>query len=76
VEQKEYFHHTGYPGGGRTESFEHMLKRKPSLVVEHAVKGMLPKSKLGRKIIKKLKVYAGNEHPHTAQQPKEFNLPY
>ncbi len=71
---KEYFHYTGYPGGGRMESFKSMMSRKPALVVEHAVKGMLPKTKLGRQIIKKLKVYPGAEHVHAAQMPKEYKI--
>lgn len=74
-DQKEYFHYTGYPGGARFKKFTEMINTKPEYVVEHAVKGMLPKNKLGRQIVKKLKVYAGSEHPHVAQKPKviEFN---
>ena len=68
--QKEYFHHTGYPGGARYKKFSEMIKTKPEFVVEHAVKGMLPKNKLGRQIAKKLKVYSGSEHPHVAQKPQ------
>lgn len=75
-EQKEYFHHTYYPGGGRVKSFKEVMKTRPAFVIEHAVKGMLPKTKLGRAIIKKLKVYAGEEHPHAAQKPVLFELPY
>jgi large subunit ribosomal protein L13 len=76
VEQKEYFHNTGYPGGGRMRSFKQLIQTKPEEVVELAVKGMLPKNSLGRNIGRKLKVYAGGEHPHTAQQPKTYALPY
>lgn len=76
AEQKEYFHNTGYPGGGRMRSFPKLMQTKPEEVVELAVKGMLPKNTLGRQMVKKLKVYAGTEHPHTAQQPKPYALPY
>ena len=74
IEQKEYFHHSGYPGGGSFRSFKDLIVTKPEFVIEHAVKGMLPKNRLGRQIIKKLKVYAGGEHPHKAQQPQEFAI--
>jgi large subunit ribosomal protein L13 len=76
AEQKEYFHHTLYPGGDRFKSFEQMIKTKPEYVLEHSIRGMLPKTKLGRAIIKKLKVYAGENHPHSAQLPVKFELPY
>ncbi len=76
AEQKEYFHNTGYPGGGRMRSFGKLMQTRPEEVVELAVKGMLPKNTLGRLIVKKLKVYAGSEHPHAAQQPKNYELPY
>lgn len=76
AEQKEYFHNTGYPGGGRMRSFKDLMKSKPEEVVELAVKGMLPKNSLGRVIVKKLKVYSGNVHPHEAQMPKEWTLKY
>ncbi len=76
AEQKEYFHYTGYPGGGRTRSFKKLVVSKPEEVIELAVKGMLPKNSLGRQIGKKVKVYAGNEHPHAAQMPVAFELPY
>lgn len=75
-EQKEYFHYTGYPGGGRTRSFKNLVVSKPEEVIELAVRGMLPKNSLGREIGKKLKVYAGNEHPHAAQMPVSRELPY
>ena len=71
---KKYIRHTGYPGGQRSETIEHLLDRDPTKVIERAVKGMLPKSRLGNVIAKNLFVYAGSEHPHSAQQPKELNL--
>ncbi len=74
AEMIEYKHHTGYPGGQITRTFKQLIQTKPEFVLEHAVKGMIPKNRLGRQIIKKLKVYAGAEHPHKAQMPKEFAL--
>lgn len=71
---KKYYHHTGYPGGIREINAEKLLVKKPEMVLQSAVKGMLPKNKLGRKMFKKLKVYAGGEHPHAAQQPKELKI--
>lgn len=71
---KMYHHHTGYPGGLKSESFEKLQARKPEQIIELAVKGMLPKNPLGRQMFRKLKVYGGQEHPHTAQQPKELNI--
>jgi large subunit ribosomal protein L13 len=73
-EQKIYHYHTGYPGGLKSESAAKLRQRKPTKMVEEAVWGMLPKSKLGRKQLKKLKVYAGGEHPHQAQQPAALNV--
>ena len=67
-------HYTGYPGAQRTHSWRQVLERHPERLIEHAVKGMLPKNKLGDKLIKKLKVYAGATHPHQAQRPKELKL--
>jgi large subunit ribosomal protein L13 len=67
---KQYYRHTGYPGGIYKRSFAEMQQRFPERVVEKAVKGMLPKGPLGYAMLKKLKVYTGSEHPHTAQQPK------
>jgi large subunit ribosomal protein L13 len=72
LEEKIYDHFTGYPGGLKTETAKNLLARRPENVVERGVKGMLPKNRLGRKMFKKLFVYAGGEHPHGAQQPKEF----
>jgi large subunit ribosomal protein L13 len=74
IDQKVYDHYTGYPGGLKEESASSLLKRKPEDVVERAVRGMLPKNRLGRKMFKKLFVYAGAEHPHGAQQPKELKF--
>ncbi|HKZ19574.1 MAG TPA: 50S ribosomal protein L13 [Acidimicrobiia bacterium] len=69
-QQKIYYRYTGYPGGLREESFESLRERRPEAVIERAVQGMLPKNKLGRKMIGKLKVYAGADHPHQAQGPE------
>ena len=71
---KIYYRHSGYPGGIKEESFEHLLARAPTEVIERAVKGMLPKGPLGRQMFTKLKVYAGSEHPHQAQQPEEIDI--
>ncbi len=67
---KAYYDHSGFPGGLRSVPFARMMERQPTEIVERAVRGMLPKTKLGRSMISKLKVYAGPEHPHAAQQPK------
>lgn len=67
---KKYYRHSGYPGGMTTETFSQLIARRPEVPVEKAVKGMLPKNKLARQMIKKLKVYATAEHPHAAQQPE------
>ena len=72
--QKSYFRHSGYPGGLKEVSFQRMIERHPDRVVEKAVKGMLPKNTLGRKMGMKLKVYAGPEHPHQAQKPRQITL--
>jgi len=74
LRQKSYFRHSNYPGGLREESLGDLMARKPELVIERAVKGMLPQNRLGRAMIKKLKVYRGAEHPHQAQQPTAMNL--
>jgi large subunit ribosomal protein L13 len=76
AEQKIYLHHTGYPGGQRSKTFRQMMETTPERVVERAVKKMLPKNRLGRRMGMKLKVYAGGEHPHTAQQPETLELKY
>ena len=72
--QKTYWRHSGYPGGLRQETYADLLRKRPERVVEQAVKGMLPKNSLGRKMLSKLKVYAGPEHPHAAQQPTPFEI--
>ncbi|OGF15341.1 MAG: 50S ribosomal protein L13 [Candidatus Eisenbacteria bacterium RBG_16_71_46] len=69
LETKKFFHHTQYPGGGSWTSLKDKMEKHPERVVMRAVQGMMPKTKLGRAMIKKLKVYAGAEHPHEAQQP-------
>lgn len=71
---KTYYRHTGFPGGLKSITFDKLQDKKPEMVIELAVKGMLPRSPLGRAMLKKLKVYSGSEHPHTAQQPKELAL--
>ncbi len=71
---KIYYSHTGYPGGIKAISFEKLIARAPERVIEGAVKGMLPNNPLGRDMYRKLKVYAGTEHPHAAQQPQELKI--
>ena len=71
---KIYHHHTGYPGGIKSISFAQLIDKAPERVLERAVKGMLPRNPLGRAMFKKLKVYAGAEHPHIAQQPRPLNI--
>ena len=70
LQQKCYYRHSGYIGGLKTITAKNLLEKKPEELIRKAVKGMLPKNRLGRKLIKKLKVYAGNEHPHVAQEPE------
>lgn len=72
--QKEYFAHSGYPGGVKVKTFAEMREKDPAFIIEKAVKGMLPKNRLGRKLIKKLKVYSGSDHPHAAQKPESISL--
>lgn len=74
MDEKEYQHVTGYPGGQRIEIAKDLIKRRPEAIVERAVKGMLPKNRLGRQMIKKLFVYAGPAHPHSAQQPSPLTF--
>jgi large subunit ribosomal protein L13 len=74
LKQKTYYRHTGYPGGIRSITLEKQLELKPEKVIEDAVYGMIPKSKLGRQMLTKLKVYRGSEHPHTSQQPEKMGL--
>ena len=71
---KIYYRHSGYPGGIKAISFEHLLAKHPERIIEKAVKGMLPRNPLGRAMFRKLKVYAGGEHPHSAQQPEPLKL--
>lgn len=71
---KMYYHHSGFPGGIKSINFEKLIARAPERVIETAVKGMLPKNPLGRDMYRKLKVYAGASHPHTAQQPQELKI--
>ena len=71
---KIYHRHSGYPGGLKSMSFEKLIDRAPERVIQSAVKGMLPRNPLGRAMFKKLKVYAGDEHPHAAQQPQALNI--
>lgn len=73
-ENKLYHHHTGYPGGLKTVNFAKLQATKPEMIIEKAVKGMLPKNPLGRDMFRKLKVYAGSEHNHAAQQPKALEI--
>jgi large subunit ribosomal protein L13 len=74
LDQKVYENFSGYPGGRKEEVAKDLLKRRPEVIIERAVKGMLPKNRLGRKMYKKLFVYAGDTHPHGAQQPKELKF--
>lgn len=71
---KEYFSHSHYPGGEKFTNIKKVIKEKPEFVIQHAVKGMLPKTKLGKQLIGNLKIYAGTDHPHTAQKPEIVNL--
>jgi large subunit ribosomal protein L13 len=73
-QEKMYYRHSGYPGGLKSRTLNDMLERRPEEVIRLAVKGMLPKNRLARKQLTKLKVYAGPEHPHIAQQPRPFEL--
>jgi len=74
LEAKRYYRYSGYPGGLKSRTLEEMLERFPERVIQSAVRGMLPKKRLGRQLLGKLKVYAGGEHPHAAQKPKELSL--
>ncbi|MRI32310.1 50S ribosomal protein L13 [Endozoicomonas sp. OPT23] len=71
---KMYYRHTGFPGGLREASFEKLIAHKPEMIIEKAVKGMLPKGPLGREMYRKMKVYAGTEHPHASQQPQKLDI--
>ncbi len=72
--QKMYYRHTGYPGHLRSKSLEQMMEYRPTYVVEHAIRGMLPKNRLGRKLFTNMKVYAGPDHPHAAQKPEPLTI--
>lgn len=74
MDQKFYYRHSGYPGGLRSVSLREQLQKHPTRVIRAAVRGMLPKNRLGRAMVKKLKVYAGDSHPHQAQQPKKLEF--
>lgn len=74
AEKKTYFTHSMYPGGVKVKTFAELIDKKPEYIITQAVKGMLPKNRLGRQLLKKLKVYAGPEHPHAAQQPEALSL--
>ena len=74
AEQKVYYRHTGYPGGLKEMSYEVMLERKPTEILRKAVRGMMPKTRLGRQQLRKLKIYAGPEHPHEAQNPQPYEV--
>lgn len=72
--EKTYYNHSGFPGGIKSISFEKLQQKNPTRIIERAVKGMLPKNVLGREMYRKLKVYAGTEHPHAAQQPQQLEI--
>lgn len=74
LEQKQHRYHTGYPGGLKSISYAELMKKHPEKIIQLAVKGMLPKNKLGRQMFKKLKVYSGSEHKHEAQQPEIYEF--
>ena len=74
LEEKRYYRHSGYPGGLRSRTLEEMLARRPEEVIRRAVKGMLPRNRLGRAQLRKLKVYAGPDHPHAAQKPEPMEV--
>ena len=74
LDNKMYYRHSGYPGGIKSSSAGELLEKKPETIIKHAVRGMLPKNKLGREQFRKLKVYPGKEHPHTSQMPQELKI--
>lgn len=74
LDQKKYYSHSGYPGGLKDKTLKELLEKNPEEVLRSAVRGMIPKNKLGRAICKKLKVYAGPDHPHEAQKPQEYQF--
>ena len=71
---KSYYRHSGYPGGLTIETFEKVIARKPTFPLEHAIKGMLPKGALGNSLFRRIKIYAGSQHPHEAQQPENLEI--
>jgi len=73
-DNKYYYHHTGYMGGLKKITARKLLEKKPEEIIRHAVRGMLPKNKLGRRLLKKLKIYSGPEHPHEAQKPEKWEI--
>jgi large subunit ribosomal protein L13 len=75
-EDKDYFTHSGYPGGEKFTNIKKIMAEKPEYVIHHAVKGMMPKTKVGKHLLTNLKVYSGNEHPHAAQKPETLNLKF
>jgi large subunit ribosomal protein L13 len=74
LDQKIYYRYSGYPGGLKEITLRNLLQKRPTRVIKHAVRGMLPKNRLGRRMLAKLKVYAGPDHPHAAQQPKPLEF--
>jgi len=74
LDQKKYYRHSGYPGGIKETTYRELMEKKPDFVVRKAITGMLPKNSLGRKMLRKLKVYAGPDHPHTAQKPVKYEM--
>jgi large subunit ribosomal protein L13 len=74
LEQKKYYSHSGYPGGIKEKTLKELLEKNPEDVLRKAVRGMIPKNKLGRAMFKKLKIYAGPDHPHEAQKPQEYQF--
>lgn len=76
LKDKYYYHHTGYPGGLKVMQAERLLREKPTELLRLAIKRMMPRNSLNRKILHKLKIYSGNEHPHQAQLPRNYTLPY
>lgn len=76
ADQKIYYHHTGYPGGMKETPYKMMLAKHPDRILRSAVKGMLPKNRIGRRLLVKLRIYAGPDHPHAAQQPKAWTPRY
>jgi large subunit ribosomal protein L13 len=74
AEQKTYFRHSGYPGGYKLRTFNEQMQKDPEVVIRNAVKGMLPKNRLGRKLVSRLKVYTGPNHPHQAQEPEVLEV--